>query len=244
MSFWVEENINFKLVSFQYTTNQSLEDWLLIFKVSGVTCFVDAQLLPMYLICYARRDLVIKDSQEAVSLSSAHWLLYLGNRPLLVTGASLPNDHYNFLTVDILLPWSITQRRRLYTAPTEPISCIISELKTCRMASIYVIGVSGQLMILKDKKVLYLKMHLVLICLCTSGSPSRPPNGVFLVISPSPLPCALIPTSRSVTPKSCARRLDRTKTLCLLSDVCLNKLNQNECDDNMLWFISVINNWF
>lgn len=52
VSFWVEENINFKLVSFQYTTNQSLEDWLLIFKVSGVTCFVDGQLLPMYLICY------------------------------------------------------------------------------------------------------------------------------------------------------------------------------------------------
>ncbi|CAN7120398.1 unnamed protein product [Brassica rapa subsp. narinosa] len=86
-------------------------------------------------------------------------------------------------------------------------------------------------------------MHLVLICLRTSGSPSRPPNGVFLVISPSPLPCALIPTSRSVTPKSCARRLDRTETLCLLSDVCSNKLNQNECDDNMLRFISVSNYW-
>ncbi|CAN6856921.1 unnamed protein product, partial [Brassica oleracea] len=61
---------------------------------------------------------------------------YLGNRPLFVIGASLPNDHYSFLTVDILLPWSISQRRRLYTAPTEPISCIISEPKTCRMASI------------------------------------------------------------------------------------------------------------
>ena len=243
VSFWVEENINFKLVSFQYTTNKSLEDWLLIFKVSGVTCFVDAQLLPMYLICYARRDLVIKDSQEAVSLSSAHWLLYLGNRPLLVTGASLPNDHYSFLTVDILLLWSITQCGRLYTAPSEPISCITSQPKTCRMASIFVIGVSSQLISLKDKKVLYLKMHLVLICLRTSGSPSRPPNGVFLVISPSPLPCALIPTSRSVTPKSCARRLDRTETLCLLSDVCSNKLNQNECDDNMLRFISVSNYW-
>ncbi|CAN6910592.1 unnamed protein product, partial [Brassica oleracea] len=96
VSFWVEESINFKLVSFQYTTNQSLEDWLLIFKVPGVTCFIDVQLLP---------------------LSSAHWLLYLGNIPLLVTGASLPNDHYNFLTVDILLLWSITQRRRLHTAP-------------------------------------------------------------------------------------------------------------------------------
>ncbi|CAF1866189.1 BnaC04g43200D [Brassica napus] len=97
VSFWVEESINFKLVSFQYSTNQSLEDWLLIFKVLGVTCFVDVQLLPF---------------------SSAHWLLCLGNKPLLVTGASLPNDHYNFLTVDILLPWSITQRRRLYTTPT------------------------------------------------------------------------------------------------------------------------------
>ncbi|CAN6842361.1 unnamed protein product, partial [Brassica oleracea] len=125
VSFWVEDNISFKLVSFQYTTNQGLEDWLLIVKVSGVTCFVDAQLLPMYLICYAQPDLVIEDYQEAVSFSSAHWLLYLGNIPLLVTGqtgtvtgTSLPNDHYSFLTVDILLPWSITQRRRLYTAPT------------------------------------------------------------------------------------------------------------------------------
>ncbi|CAN6994993.1 unnamed protein product [Brassica oleracea var. botrytis] len=98
-------------------------------------------------------------------------------------------------------------------------------------------------MILKDKKVLYLKMHLILICLRTSGSPSRPPNGVFLVISPSPLPCALIPTNRRNTPKSCARRLDRTETLCLLSDVCSNKLNQNKCDDNMLRFISVTNYW-
>ncbi|KAF3540083.1 hypothetical protein F2Q69_00019696 [Brassica cretica] len=107
------------------------------------------------------------------------------------------------------------------------------------MASIYVIVVSGQLMmILKDKKVLYLKMHLILICLRTSGSPRRPPNGVFLVISPSPLPCALIPTNRRNTPKSCARRLDRTETLCLLSDVCSNKLNQNECDDNMLSYVS------
>ncbi|KAG2280669.1 hypothetical protein Bca4012_049084 [Brassica carinata] len=193
VSFWVEDNISFKLVSFQYTTNQGLEDWLLIVKVSGVTCFVDAQLLPMYLICYAQPDLVIEDSQEAVSFSSAHWILYLGNIPLLVTGTSLPNDHYSFLTVDILLPW---------------------------MASISVIGVSGQLMILKDKNVLYLKMHLILICLRTSGSPRRPPNGVFLVISPSPLPCALIPTNRRNTPKSCARRLDRTETLCLLSDVC------------------------
>ncbi|CAN6969453.1 unnamed protein product, partial [Brassica oleracea var. botrytis] len=104
VSFWVEESINFKLVSFQYSTNQSLEDWLQIFKVLGVTCFVDVQLLPMYLI--------------SVSFSSAHWLLYLGNIPLLVTGTSLPNDHYSFLTVDILLPWSITQRRRLYTAST------------------------------------------------------------------------------------------------------------------------------
>ncbi|CAN6850668.1 unnamed protein product, partial [Brassica oleracea var. botrytis] len=104
VSFWVEESVSFKLVSFQYTTNQGLEDWLLIFKVSGVTCFVDAQLLPMYLIF--------------VSFSSAHWLLYLGNKPLLVSGTSLPNDHYSFLTIDILLPWSITKRRRLYTAPT------------------------------------------------------------------------------------------------------------------------------
>ncbi|KAF2538145.1 hypothetical protein F2Q68_00019685 [Brassica cretica] len=101
---------------------------------------------------YAQPDLVIEDFQEAVSFSSAHWLLYLGNRPLFVIGASLPNDHYSFLTVDILLPWSISQRRCLYTAPTEPISCIISEPKTCRMASISVIGVSVQLMILKDKK--------------------------------------------------------------------------------------------
>ncbi|KAH0857505.1 hypothetical protein HID58_085766 [Brassica napus] len=138
---------------------------LLIFKVSGVTCVVDVQLLPMY----AQPDLVIEDFQEAVSFSSTHWLLYLGNRPLFVIGASLPNDHYSFLTVDILLPWSISQRHRLYTAPTEPISCIISEPKTCRMASISVIGVSVQLMILKDKKVLFR--------LRTSGSPSRPPNG-------------------------------------------------------------------
>ncbi|KAL0774809.1 hypothetical protein Bca101_039961 [Brassica carinata] len=195
VSFWVEESINFKLVSFQYSTNQSLEDWLLIFKVLGVTCFVDVQLLPF---------------------SSAHWLLCLGNRPLLVTGASLPNDHYNFLTVDILLPW---------------------------MASISVIGVSDQLMILKDKKVLYLKMHLVLFCLRTSGSPSRPPNGVFLVISPSPLPCAFIPTNWRNTSMSCARRLNRTEALCLLSDVCSNTLNQNECDDNILRFISVTNYW-
>ncbi|KAF2541218.1 hypothetical protein F2Q70_00033763 [Brassica cretica] len=111
------------------------------------------------------------------------------------------------------------------------------------MASIYVIGVSGQLMILKDKKVLYLKMHLVLFRLRTSGSPSRPPNGVFLVISLSPLPCALIPTNRRNTSMSCARRLDRTETLCLLSDVCSNTLNQSECDDNMLRFISVTNYW-
>ncbi|KAF3540082.1 hypothetical protein F2Q69_00019695 [Brassica cretica] len=111
------------------------------------------------------------------------------------------------------------------------------------MASISVIGVSDQLMILKDKKVLYLKMHLVLFCLRTSGSPSRPPNGVFLVISPSPLPCAFIPTNWRNTSMSCARRLNRTEALCLLSDVCSNTLNQNECDDNILRFISVTNYW-
>ncbi|KAG2288168.1 hypothetical protein Bca52824_047772 [Brassica carinata] len=71
--------------------------------------------------------------------------------PLLTGSSTLAT--YAFLTVDILLLWSITQCRRLYTAPTEPIS---------RLASIFVIGVSGH----------------------TSGSPSRPPNGVFLVISP------------------------------------------------------------
>lgn len=95
-------------------------------------------------------------SRTSRKLFPSPLLLYLGNRPLFVIGASLPNDHYSFLTVDILLPWSISQRRRLYTAPTEPISCIISEPKTCRMASISVIGVSVQLMILKDKKVLTL----------------------------------------------------------------------------------------
>ena len=127
VNYWVEESIDFKLVSFQYTSNQSLEDWLLIVKVSGVTCFVDVQLLTMYLLCYARQDLVIEDSQEVVSFSSAHWLLYFGNRHILVTGASLPNDHYRFLAINILLLWSITQRRRLFTTPIEPINCIISE---------------------------------------------------------------------------------------------------------------------
>ncbi|KAF2569511.1 hypothetical protein F2Q68_00025894 [Brassica cretica] len=94
-----------------------------------------------------------------------------------LSGAKPRSSHNGFLTVDILLLWSITQCRRLYTAPTEPIS---------KLASISVIGVSGQFMILKDKKVLYLQIHLVLFRLCfhTSGSPSRAPNGVFLVISP------------------------------------------------------------
>ncbi|KAH0856996.1 hypothetical protein HID58_085257 [Brassica napus] len=114
----------------------------------------------MYILCYAPQDLVIEDSQEVVSFSSAHWLLYFGNIHLLVSGASLLNDHYRFFTVNILLLW---------------------------MASISVIGVSCQLMLLKDKKVLYLKIHLVLFHLRISGSPYRPANGVFLVISPSPL---------------------------------------------------------
>ncbi|CAN6803824.1 unnamed protein product [Brassica oleracea] len=58
-----------------------------------------------------------------------------------------------------------------------------------------------------------------------------------------PLPCALIPTKRRNTPKYCARRLDRSKTLCLLPDVTLNTLNQNECDVNMLRSVSVTNYW-
>lgn len=106
---------------------------------------------------------------------------------LSFTGASLSNDHYSFLIIDILLLWSLTQRRRLYIAPTAPISYIISELKTCRMATISVMGVSFQLMMFKDKTVLYLKIHLVLFRMRTSGSPSCPPNGVFLVICLSPL---------------------------------------------------------
>ncbi|KAG2253173.1 hypothetical protein Bca52824_083309 [Brassica carinata] len=58
-----------------------------------------------------------------------------------------------------------------------------------------------------------------------------------------PLPCALIPTNRRNTPKSCARRLDRTETICLLPDVCSNILNQNECDDNMLRSVPVTTYW-
>ncbi|WZY77233.1 hypothetical protein YC2023_023617 [Brassica napus] len=135
----------------------------------------------------ARALSIDKEVEEAVSFSSAQWLLYLGNIPLLVTGASLSNDHYSFLIIDILLLWSLTQRRRLYIAPTAPISYIISELKTCRMATISVMGVSFQLMMFKDKTVLYLKIHLVLFRMRTSGSPSCPPNGVFLVICLSPL---------------------------------------------------------
>ena len=58
-----------------------------------------------------------------------------------------------------------------------------------------------------------------------------------------PLPCALIPTNRRNTPKSCARRLGRTETICLLPDVCSNILNQNECDDNMLKSVPVTTYW-
>ncbi|CDY24975.1 BnaC03g21970D [Brassica napus] len=49
--------------------------------------------------------------------------------------------------------------------------------------------------------------------------------------------------SRRNTPKYCARRLDRSKTLCLLPDVTLNTLNQNECDVNMLRSVSITNYW-
>ncbi|CAG7860800.1 unnamed protein product [Brassica rapa] len=56
---------------------------------------------------------------------------------ILVTGASLLNDHYRFLAINILLLWSITQRRRLFTTPIEPINCIISESVGWEMA-IYV----------------------------------------------------------------------------------------------------------
>ncbi|CAN6863931.1 unnamed protein product, partial [Brassica oleracea] len=52
---------------------------------------------------------------------------YFGNIHLLVSGASLINDHYRFLTVNILLLWPIIQRRHLYTTPTVPINCITSE---------------------------------------------------------------------------------------------------------------------
>ncbi|KAG2312413.1 hypothetical protein Bca52824_023970 [Brassica carinata] len=58
-----------------------------------------------------------------------------------------------------------------------------------------------------------------------------------------PLPCVLIPTSRRNTPKSSARRLNCSETLCLIPDVCLFMLTQNECDDIMLWSISVTNYW-
>ncbi|KAF2576935.1 hypothetical protein F2Q70_00008703 [Brassica cretica] len=58
-----------------------------------------------------------------------------------------------------------------------------------------------------------------------------------------PLPCALTPTSRRKNPKYCARRLDRPETFSLLPDVCSNTLNQNECDDNKLRSIPVINYW-
>ncbi|CAF2087295.1 unnamed protein product [Brassica napus] len=58
-----------------------------------------------------------------------------------------------------------------------------------------------------------------------------------------PLPCALTPTSRRKTLKYCVRRLDRPEKFSLLPDVCSNTLNQNECDDNMLRSISVINYW-
>lgn len=53
-----------------------------------------------------------------------------------------------------------------------------------------------------------------------------------------PLPCALTPT-----PKYCARKLDRPKTLCLSPDVCSNTLKQNECDDYMLRSILVTSYW-
>ncbi|CAF1696655.1 unnamed protein product [Brassica oleracea var. botrytis] len=53
-----------------------------------------------------------------------------------------------------------------------------------------------------------------------------------------PLPRALTPT-----PKYCARKLDRPKTLCLSPDVCSNTLKQNECDDYMLRSILVTSYW-
>ncbi|CAN7116292.1 unnamed protein product, partial [Brassica rapa subsp. narinosa] len=58
-----------------------------------------------------------------------------------------------------------------------------------------------------------------------------------------PQPCALTPTSRRKTPKYCARRLNSSETFSLLPDVCSNTLNQNDCDDNMLRSIPVINYW-
>ncbi|KAF3563677.1 hypothetical protein DY000_02012763 [Brassica cretica] len=51
------------------------------------------------------------------------------------------------------------------------------------------------------------------------------------------------PTSRKKNPKYCARILDRPETFSLLPDVCSNTLNQNECDDNMLRSLPVINYW-
>ncbi|KAJ4877755.1 Uncharacterized protein Rs2_42773 [Raphanus sativus] len=77
----VQEDIDYKLLSFQLQTNQSLEDWLLIVRVLGVRRFVDAHFLPMYFICYARPDLIVKESQEAVPFSYYHWLLYHGDKP-------------------------------------------------------------------------------------------------------------------------------------------------------------------
>ncbi|KAF2532771.1 hypothetical protein F2Q70_00032921 [Brassica cretica] len=58
-----------------------------------------------------------------------------------------------------------------------------------------------------------------------------------------PLPCAFIPTNWRNTPKSCARRLDRTEILCLIPDACSNTSNQYECDDDMLRFVPVTNYW-
>ena len=81
------------------------------------------------------------------------------------------------------------QHHHLSITPIEPISYIISEPKSCRLACSSVTCVFDQHMILKDKKVLYLRIHLF----CLPGSPSRPPNGVSLriILLHSCVSCAL-----------------------------------------------------
>ncbi|KAH0877876.1 hypothetical protein HID58_065270 [Brassica napus] len=72
--------------------------------------------------------------------------------------------------------------------------------------------------------------------------PSSQASTVLRRLAP-PLPYVLIPTNRRNTPKSSARRLDRTEALYLLPGVCLNTLIQNECDDIRLRSIPVTNYW-
>ncbi|KAF2574621.1 hypothetical protein F2Q70_00001011 [Brassica cretica] len=91
----------------------------------------------MYILCYAPQDLVIEDSQEVVSFSSAHWLLYFGNIHLL--------DGIDFCYWCVLPAYASQGQEASTASPSSPNSLLLVALEIHLVSPVILIDVRADL---------------------------------------------------------------------------------------------------